>query len=141
MLNFAEHSPTLQQKKISKILKFWIHISIFWKIQSVEKSKTSSNRSNTMKSMIYPRLREFWRRYFIKSIIYDWPKKLKKWRFRWKNNFSQSIRDQSGMVPGSLGHQKTSIWMHWKLPESLKNIKQVKKMINSNFDQENEEIR
>ena len=27
---------------------------------------------------------------------------------------------RSGMVPGSPWHQKTSIWMHWKLPESLK---------------------
>ena len=128
MLNFAEYSPTLQRKKISKILKFWIHISIFWKIQSVEKSKTSSNRSNTMKSMIYPRLREFWRIDFIKSIIYDWPKNLKKMKISMKKmTFPKSIRDQSGMVPGSLGHQKTSIWMHWKLPESLKTSNKWKK--------------
>ena len=37
--------------------------------------------------------------------------------FHEKMNFSKSIQDQSGMVPGSPGHEKTSVWIHWKLPE------------------------
>ena len=51
--------PRSSENKSQKSFKFWIYISFFWKIQSVEKSKSSSNRSNTMKSMIYPRLRKF----------------------------------------------------------------------------------
>ena len=31
--------------------------------------------------------------------------------------FPKSIQDQSGMVPGSPAHEKTSFWIHWKLPE------------------------
>ena len=37
--------------------------------------------------------------------------------FHEKMTFSKSIQDQSGMVLGSPGHEKTSIWIHWKLPE------------------------
>ena len=37
--------------------------------------------------------------------------------FHEKMTFLKSIQDQSGMVPGSPGHEKTSFWIHWKLPE------------------------
>ena len=31
-------------------------------------------------------------------------------------NFPKLIQNQSGMVPGSPEHEKTSAWIHWKLP-------------------------
>ena len=37
--------------------------------------------------------------------------------FYQKMTFPKSIQDQSGMVPGAPGHQKTLVWIHWKLPE------------------------
>ena len=37
--------------------------------------------------------------------------------FHEKMTFLKSIQDQSVMVPGSPGHEKTSFWIHWKLPE------------------------
>ena len=40
--------------------------------------------------------------------------------------FSQSIGNQSGMVPGPSGHQKTSFWMGSKLPDPWKNSKNDK---------------
>ena len=58
-----------------------------------------------------------------------------------KMSFAKSIKNQSGMVPGSPGHEKTSIWIHWKLPEPWKTWQNPKKIINSKIDQENEEIR
>ena len=55
-------------------------------------------------------------------------------------NFPKSIQNQSGMVPGSPGHEKTSIWIHCKLPELWKNIKILEKMINSKIGKSNEII-
>ena len=51
-----------------------------------------------------------------------------------KMMFPKSIGDQSGMVPGPSGHQKTSFWMGSKLPDPWKKLKKwqtqkVKKII------------
>ena len=37
--------------------------------------------------------------------------------FHEKMNFPKSIQNQSEMVPGSPGHEKTSVLIHRKLPE------------------------
>ena len=43
-----------------------------------------------------------------------------------KMMFPKSIGNQSGMVPGPSGHQKTSFWMGSKLPDPSKNSKNDK---------------
>ena len=47
--------------------------------------------------------------------------------FHEKIQFPKSIQDQYGMVPGSPRHEKTSVWIHWELPESLKTSNKMKK--------------
>ena len=40
-----------------------------------------------------------------------------------KMMFPKLIGNQSGMVPGPAGHQKTSFWMGSKLPDPKKKLK------------------
>ncbi len=57
-----------------------------------------------------------------------------------KITFPKSIQDQSGMVPGSLRHQKNINLNAWEDSRIIKNIKKITKVINSRIDKENEGI-
>ena len=57
-----------------------------------------------------------------------------------KMTFPKSIQDQSGMVPGSPGHEKNINLNALEASGIIKNIKKVIKVINSKIDKENEEI-
>ena len=60
--------------------------------------------------------------------------------FHEKMIFPKSIQDQSGMVPGSPGHEKNMNLNALEASGTMKNIKILKKVIKSKINQENEEM-
>ena len=66
-------------------------------------------------------------------------KKMKIFMRKWF--FPNRSRINLGWSLDHQGMKKTPVWIHWKFPETWKNIKILKMVINSKIDQENEEIR